>query len=139
MRFTVRTMLTASAVTIALALSLTGCASLPRIIGAETATKMETASLKAAKTSLIVWRITQDAVLVYGRLPACDPAIPDAKVCRSAGAWDKIKSVELTTTAAILAARPLVEAGSDDIAFLAGVVTTVNNAQIAIAQAQKGN
>ena len=124
-------------VALAVSMSLNACSSLPRVVGAETATKIENASLKAAKTSLTVWKITQDAVLITGRLPRCDDALPDLKICVTAKTWAKIKQIEATTSATILAARPIVEAGTDDVAFLTGVVQAVNDAQIAIAEAKK--
>jgi hypothetical protein len=119
-----------------LALAAPGCASLPRVVGAETAAKVELTALKAAKTSLTVWAYTQRGVLIYGHLPNCDPQLPDLKICKDREAWGKVKSIEAATTATILAARPIVEAGTDDAAFLMGVAAAVNTAIIEINEAK---
>lgn len=136
MRTQLRTLFAASALVVGLGFGMAACSTLPRVVGAETAQKVESASLKAAKTALVVWSYTQDGVLIYGRLPNCDPELPDLKICKDPKVWQKVKAIEATTSATILAAKPIVEAGTDDVAFLAGVVSAVNEAIININEAK---
>ncbi len=136
MRTHLRTLFTASALVVGLGFGMAACSTLPRVVGAETAQQVESASLKAARTALIVWSYTQDGVLIYGSLPNCDPENPDLKFCKSRSAWAKVKEIEATTSATILAAKPMVEAGTDDAAFLMGVASAVNEAIIQINEAK---
>lgn len=136
MRLIVTAQTAAYAAILAVGLHLSGCTTLPRVVGEEAAAKAEVASLKAAKTALTVWSYTQDGILIYGRLPNCDPELPDMKICKDRDAWAKIKRIEAQTSATILAAKPLIEAGSNDIAFLAGVVSAVNEAIINVNEAK---
>ena len=135
-----RTILKVQAATYAailtLGLGMASCSTMPRVVGAETATKVEQTSLRAAKTALTVWSLTQDAILVYGRLPYCDPELPDLHVCKGRASWAKVKAIEAQTSAVVLAAKPIVEAGTDDAAFLMGVVAAVNDGFVAVNQAK---
>ncbi len=136
MRHQLRTLFTASALVFALAFGMAACSTLPRVVGAETAQTIELRALQGAKAALKVWSLAQKAALVYGRLPNCDPEIPDFKVCKEPKVWAKMKDVGDEYSAKILAARPLVEAGTDDVAFLVGVTALVNEGVIEINEAR---
>jgi len=77
----------------------------------------------------------QGLILIYGRLPLCSPGVV---ICKHQGAWDRIKDIEQRTSATLQAARPLIEAGTDDVALLMSLPETVHDAQAAINDAQKG-
>lgn len=134
MRTQLRTLFAASALVIGL--GMVACSTLPRVVGAETAQTIELRALQGAKAALKVWSLAQKAALVYGRMPDCDPAIPDLKICKDAKVWKKVQNVDLEYSAKILAARPLVEAGTDDVAFLVGVTALVNEGVIEINEAK---
>lgn len=136
MRQHLKVLFTASALVFALAFGMAACSTLPRVVGAETAQTIELKSLQGARAALKVWSLAQRAALVYGRMPNCDPAIPDLKVCKDPKVWAKVKDVDLEYSAKILAARPLVEAGTDDVAFLVGVTALVNEGVIEINEAK---
>ncbi|MBL8780806.1 MAG: hypothetical protein JNL06_07655, partial [Alphaproteobacteria bacterium] len=57
-------------------------------------------------------------------------------ICKDPKVWKKVQNVDLEYSAKILAARPLVEAGTDDVAFLVGVTALVNEGVIEINEAK---
>lgn len=128
-----RTFLTPLLVAIA-ALNLGGCASSLQFV-ADTfeievvPEKVRQQAYKAASVSFTAWEGIQDGVKRYGRLPPCEPGLV---LCRHADAWRKVKDIEVRTSAALVAAKPLIEAGTDDIGLLMSIPSVVHDAQAAI-------
>lgn len=77
----------------------------------------------------------QGLILMYGKLPPCETGII---ICRSSKAWPVIKEIERKTTAVLASAKPLIEAGSDDVSLLLSLPEAVFDAQAAIDAAQQG-
>lgn len=136
MRTTLRTLLTASGLVVALSVGMVGCSTLPRVVGVETAQKVELNALRAARTALTVYSLAQDAALFYGRQTPCVADVPEFKLCRDPKVWAKIKQIDAEYTPKVLAARPLIEAGTDDVAFLTGTIAMVNEGVIKLNQAK---
>lgn len=124
---------------LALALSVGGCASSLKLV-ADTfdvevvPEKVKEQAYKAASVSFTAWEGVQRAILKYGQLELCVDGGP--VVCRSAKAWARIKEIEGKTSATLLAAKPLIEAGTDDVALLMSIPSVVYDAQAAFQAAQ---
>lgn len=134
-----RVLFTASALVLGLSFGLTGCASVLKFtadtfdveVVPET---VQQQAYKAASVSFTAWEGVQRAILKYGQLAPCVDGGP--LVCRSAKAWAKIKEIEGKTSATLLAAKPLIEAGTDDVALLMSIPSVVYDAQQAFNAAQ---
>lgn len=134
MKRILQAMALASALVITLGVCLTGCASTLQF-AADTfdveivPEKVRASAYKAASVSFTAWEGIQDGVKRYGRLPPCEPGLI---LCRHADAWRKIKDIEARTSAVLLAAKPLIEAGDDDVSLLLSIPSVVHDAQAAI-------
>lgn len=139
MKTEIRTLFTASAAVIVLALGLSGCASVLKFT-ADTfevdvvSQSVQTKAYKAASVAFTAWEGIQGAIKVYGRLAPCVTDGP--LVCRSSTAWQKIKMIELRTTNTLQAARPLIEAGTDDVELLMSIPAVVYDAQKEVTNAK---
>jgi hypothetical protein len=91
---------------------------------------------RAAKIALAAYEATQQAVLIYGRLPACDAQAGVVRLCRDAGIWTKIKTVEAAATKAILAATPVLNAETADAGQLVAALVAIENVKQAVREAQ---
>lgn len=128
-----RILLTLSFATI-VSLSIGGCASSLQFVADTFDVKIvsqdvKQGAYKAASVSFTAWESIQDGVKRYGRLPPCEPGLI---LCRHTDAWKTIKDVEARTTATLLAAKPLIEAGTDDVSLLMSIPSVVHDAQAAI-------
>ena len=91
---------------------------------------------RAAKITLTAYEATQQAILIYGRLPRCDTPAAVAPLCRDAKLWTKIKTVEAAATKAIAAATPVLNGAEVDSGQLAAALIAIDQVKQAIAQAQ---
>lgn len=125
---------------LALALSVGGCASLLKFT-AETfdvqviPEKVQQQAYKAASVGFTAWEGIQAATLKYGMLAPCGPG--QTLICRDAVVWARLKEIEAQTSASLLSTKPLIEAGSDDVALLLSVPAAVYDAQAAFAKAKE--
>ena len=139
MRAHLRVLLTASFLTIALGVGLSGCASILKFT-ADTfevdvvSQTVQQKAYKAASVAFTAWEGIQGSIKIYGRLAPC---VTDGPIiCRSSKAWNKIKAIELKTTNTLQAARPLIEAGSNDVDLLMSIPSVVYDAQTAFNEAK---
>jgi uncharacterized protein (UPF0548 family) len=91
---------------------------------------------RAAKITLTAYEATQQAILIYGRLPACDAEAGVIRLCRSAKLWMKIKAVEAAATKAIAAATPVLNGTKLDEGELVAALIAIGEVKAAIEQAQ---
>jgi len=91
---------------------------------------------RAAKITLAAYEATQQAILIYGRLPACETPAAVAPVCRDRALWTKIKTVEAAATKAILAATPVLNAQQTDTGQLVAALIAIESVKQAVAEAQ---
>lgn len=91
---------------------------------------------RAAKIALSAYEATQQAILIYGRLPACDAEAGVVRFCRDRAAWTKIKAVEAAATTAILAATPVLNAERADAGQLVAALIAIENVKQAVGEAQ---
>lgn len=139
---------------LALALSVGGCQSTLQFAADITGTDVVSENVranayKAAKVALVAWGGAvspeceagtlpaekciggvQALIYQYGKLPPCVEG--QFYICRYEGPWQRIKKIEGQTTAALLAAKPLIEAGTDDVALLMSIPALVHDAKSAI-------
>ncbi len=162
MRTHLRTLFTASAavITLALFLTLTACQSTLQFAADVTGTDVVSENVranayKAAKVALVAWGGAvspecengtlppeqcvggiQKLIYTYAKLPPCVDG--QFYICRYEGPWQRIKKIEGQTSAALLAAKPLIEAGTDDVALLMSIPALVHDAKAAIDGEMKG-
>jgi hypothetical protein len=91
---------------------------------------------RAAKVTLAAYEATQQATLIYARLPACEAKAAVAPLCRDAKLWAKIKTVEATATKAIAAATPVLNGETADAGQLVAALIAIESVKSAIAEAQ---
>lgn len=137
MKHLIRTLGIASALVITLWIG--GCASTLQFtadtLGVDVISEsVQTKAYKAASVSFTAWEGVQRAIEIYGHLPPCQTGGP--LVCRSAKAWAKIRTIEAQTSATLLAAKPLIEAGSNDVDLLMSLPAAVYDAQAAFLAAK---
>ncbi|MFM9863605.1 MAG: hypothetical protein ACKVRO_08360 [Micropepsaceae bacterium] len=91
---------------------------------------------RAAKITLTAYEATQQAILIYGRLPPCDAPAAVGPLCRDAKLWTKIKTVEAAATRAIAAATPVLNGESADTGQLIAALIAIGEVKQAMADAQ---
>lgn len=117
---------------ILLASTVTGCAMLSNLSGADTNARY------AAKVALTAYAdFIQPAVLSYGHLPDCNPA--PKPLCKDHGAWQKIKGYEATASASVAAAGAVLASGADDDGQLTKAITDIDAVQAAFIAAKGQN
>jgi predicted small lipoprotein YifL len=112
-----------------LAAALTACALLQPLDADDEARR-------AAKITLTAYEATQQAILIYGRLPACETPAAIAPLCRNAKLWTKIKTVEAAATKAIAAATPVLNGTKLDEGELLAALIAIGDVKAAIEEAQ---
>ncbi len=112
-----------------IAMMLTACALLQPLHADDEARR-------AAKVTLAAYEAAQQAILIYGRLPACETPTAMAPLCRDAKLWTKIKTVEAAATKAILAATPVLSAKTADTGQLVAALIAIESVKQALAEAQ---
>jgi len=110
------------------AIALTACALLaPLGVGDE--------ARRAAKITLAAYETTQQAILIYGRLPTCGP-LEASRICKDRVVWDKIKTVEKAATFAIAEATPVLNGTQADAGQLVAALAAIMNVKDAMKEAQ---
>lgn len=91
---------------------------------------------RAAKITLTAYETTQQAILIYGRLPTCDAEAGAVRLCKQREVWAKIKIVEATATRAIAEATPVLNGAEADAGQLVAALMAIENVKTAVADAQ---
>lgn len=112
-----------------IAAALTACALLAPMA-------LDTDARRAAKVTLTAYEATQQAILIYGRLPTCDEEAPAIRLCKDGTLWAKIKAVEAAATAAIAAATPVLNGTEADAGQLIAALVAIENVKSAVTEAQ---
>jgi hypothetical protein len=123
-----KTILNAMAATFA-AIALAACALLSPL-GADDEVRY------GAKVALAAYETTQQAILIYGRLPACDAEAEVVRFCRDRALWAKIKAAEKAAVEAIVAAEPVLNATAIDAGQIAKALAAIATVNAALREAQ---
>ena len=111
------------------AIGLTACAVLAPLGHDEDARR-------AAKITLAAYATTQQAILIYGRLPTCDAQAGAVRLCKQRAAWTKIKIVEAAASHAIAEATPVLNGVEADAGQLVAALMAIENVKSAVTEAQ---
>lgn len=91
---------------------------------------------RAAKVTLTAYEATQQAILIYGRLPTCDPEAGVIRLCKDRAVWTRIKAVEKAASAAIAEATPVLNGAQADAGQLIAALVAIENVKAAVGEAQ---
>jgi hypothetical protein len=91
---------------------------------------------RGAKITLAAYETTQQAILIYGRLPYCDAQAGMVRLCKQRAVWAKIKVVEAAATRAIAEATPVLNGAEADAGQLVAALTAIENVKTAVTEAQ---
>ena len=91
---------------------------------------------RAAKVTLTAYEATQQAILIYGRLPTCDAEAGVVRLCKDRVVWARIKIVEKAATTAIAEATPVLNGTETDAGQLVAALMAIQNVKSAVAEAQ---
>ena len=92
---------------------------------------------RAAKLTLAAYETTQQAILIYGRLPTCDAEAGVIRLCKERLLWSRIKIVDATATKAIAEATPVLNGTEVDAGQLVAALVAIEKVKTAIARAQE--
>lgn len=92
---------------------------------------------RAAKLTLAAYETTQQAILIYGRLPTCDAEAGVIRLCKQRLLWSRIKIVDATATKAIAEATPVLNGTEVDAGQLVAALVAIENVKTAITRAQE--
>jgi hypothetical protein len=91
---------------------------------------------RAAKVTLAAYETTQQAILIYGRLPTCDAEAGVVRLCKDRAVWTRIKIVEKAASAAIAEATPVLNGATADAGQLVAALAAIENVRSAVGEAQ---
>jgi hypothetical protein len=91
---------------------------------------------RAAKITLAAYETTQQAILIYGRLPTCDAEAGVVRLCKDRAVWTRIKIVERAASAAIAEATPVLNGTTADAGQLIAALMAIENVKHAVGDAQ---
>jgi hypothetical protein len=91
---------------------------------------------RVAKVTLAAYETTQQAILIYGRLPTCDVEAGVVRLCKDRGIWARIKVVEKAATTAIAEATPVLNGTDADAGQLVAALVAIENVKNAVGEAQ---
>jgi uncharacterized protein (UPF0548 family) len=91
---------------------------------------------RAAKVTLAAYETTQQAILIYGRLPTCDAEAGLVRFCKDREVWTRIKVVEKAATTAIAEATPVLNGAEADAGQLVAALMAIENVKNAVGEAQ---
>lgn len=122
---------------VALSTALAGCGPTLQLaadtIGVDVVTNdVVQSARKTAFVSFTTWERIQDGIKRYGRLQPCVDNGQPKILCRDPETWKFIQEKERQVSGVLEAARPLIEAGSNDVQLLMSIPQVVQEAQIAI-------
>lgn len=89
---------------------------------------------RVARVTLSAYETTQQAILIYGRLPNCGDLAP--KICKDKEVWAKIKVVEAAATRAIGEATPVLNGSRGDAGQLVAALAAIANVKAAVQEAR---
>lgn len=112
----------------ALAVALAACALLAPI-GADDDAR------RAAKITLAAYETTQQAMLIYGRLPDCAPETTTFRLCKKHDIWVKIKAADKLAVTAITQATPVLNGAEVDAGQLVAALAAIANVRAAVTEA----
>lgn len=92
---------------------------------------------RKAKVALAAYEATQQAMLIYGHLPACDPASGVLRFCRDAVIWTKVKAADKIAVVAINQAAPVLQGEAIDAGQIIGALTAIENVKNVLREAQE--
>jgi hypothetical protein len=91
---------------------------------------------RAAKITLAAYETTQQAILIYGRLPTCDAEAGVVRLCKDRTVWTRIKIVETAASVAIAEATPVLNGSELDAGQLVAALMAIENVKNAVGEAQ---
>ena len=91
---------------------------------------------RAAKITLAAYETTQQAILIYGRLPTCDAEAGVVRLCKDRMVWTRIKIVEKAASLAIAEAAPVLNGSEVDAGQLVAALVAIENVKNAVGEAQ---
>lgn len=91
---------------------------------------------RAAKVTLTAYEATQQALLIYGRLPTCDAEAGVTRLCKDRALWTRIKAVEKAASLAIAEATPVLNGSEADAGQLIAALVAIENVKAAVGEAQ---
>jgi hypothetical protein len=91
---------------------------------------------RAAKVTLAAYETTQQAILIYGRLPTCDSEAGVTRLCKDRNVWARIKIVEAAASTAIARATPVLNGTQADAGQIVVALAAIEDVRNAIGEAQ---
>jgi hypothetical protein len=113
--------------TLCMVVTLTAC----------TTTLVDNDVRRKAKVTLAAYEATQQAMLIYGHLPACDPVSGVLRFCRNAVIWGKVKAADKIAVIAINQAAPVLQGEAVDAGQIIGALTAIENVKNVLREAQE--
>lgn len=88
-----------------------------------------------AKVALAAYESTQQAMIIYGRLPACSEVV--VKFCRDQVIWNNIKIADKLAVQAITAATPVLAGEDRDDGQIIKAMIAIDQVTVALRAAQQ--
>jgi hypothetical protein len=88
-----------------------------------------------AKVALTAYETMQQAMLIYGHLPACDTDAGVLHFCRDAGVWNKVKIADKLAVRAINDAVPVLAGETPDSGEVVKAVIAIGQMRDALKEA----
>lgn len=98
--------------------------------------QLDGSARRAAAMTLETYAILQQAVLIYGHLPACTTP-PQVHLCRDHEHWQRIRAAEKAATEAIAAATPVLNAEEVDAGQLLKALAAIDAVTNALSDARR--
>lgn len=107
-------------------LLLAGCADLQSLVGSDVSND----AMQGANVAITTYAdVYQPAVITYGRLPAC----PSAVLCKDPAVFAKLKAIDASVTAAIVAAQGAMKGSVMDSGQITAAIQAIASAEATIA------
>jgi hypothetical protein len=91
---------------------------------------------RTAKITLAAYETTQQAILIYGRLPTCDQEAGVVRLCKDRVVWMRLKVVEKAASVAVAEATPVLNGSTVDAGQLVAALIAIENVKNAVSEAQ---
>lgn len=91
---------------------------------------------RAGKITLIAYETTQQAMIIYGRLPGCDTEAGVIRFCRNQKIWDRLKVADKVATLAIVEATPVLNGEQIDVGQIIKAMAAIESVKQALKDAQ---
>lgn len=89
---------------------------------------------RAAKITLAAYEATQQAMLIYGRLPDCDAVT--MRFCKYKGVWARLKAADLVATTAINEAATVLSSDKIDAGEIVKALIAIDHVKQVLIEAQ---